>query len=461
VKSEIKSVDSVRREASVIIGKDILQKEEHSVLQSFARDMKIPGFRKGKVPPALIKTRHTKELKEQIDKAVASKAFDDMVKENNWEVFSLVKFDVRDTPDGDRELNFTVDLKPTFELLDYKNIEIERPEITVSDEEITEAIEQMRNHYADYKAVKRPIQKGDFVRLQYEGTLEDGTKAIDLVPQMPTWAEQKSTWEKAGEEDSQGIQAIATGIVDMEIDGEKDVEMEFPADFAIAELQGKKVTYHVKIFEIREKVLPELDDVFLEKLKVKDLEELKTQFATSIKTRKMQALRFKQREDIVQKMINSATFEVPESAVQYEQIHIIRNFVERQIHEGMTAEIFENNKDKLFGDTQDLARDRARVNFVLEKIAEKENITITDAELNQMIIQEASMLRITPDRLVEEIKNNRERIQDLRRRAIFGKTLDFILLSNLKRNDEEKDSVSSAVPLETPLSNDSVTSVNA
>jgi trigger factor len=215
--------------------------------------------------------------------------------------------------------------------------------------------------------------------------------------------------------------------------------MAFPADFKITELQEKKVTYRVKIFEIREKILPELNDIFFEKLKVKNFDELKGQLADNIKNRRLQALRFEQRGSIVQKMIDSATFEIPESAVQYEQIHVIRHYVERQIHEGMTAEMFQNNRDKLLEDTLELSRDRARVNFILEKIAEREKITITEAEVNQMIMQEASMLRTTPHQLVEEIKNNHERIQELQRRALFGKTLDFILISNLKKDDGGED----------------------
>jgi trigger factor len=443
VKSEIKSISSVRKEATVVIAKDTIQSEENSVLQSFVRDVKIPGFRKGKVPLALIKSRYAKELQEQIDKTVASKAFDDIVKENNWEIFSLAKFDVKNTLGGDKELNFTVDLKPAFELLDYKNIEIKQPEITINDEEISKTIEQIRNHYTDYKEVKRPIQRGDFVRLQYEGTFDDGTKVIDLIPQTPIWAEQKNTWEEAGNENSHGIKAINAGIEGMEVDGEKDIEMEFPTDFEVAELQGKKVIYHTKIFEIREKILPELDDAFFEKLKVKDLDELKAKTMAELENRKLQILRFEQRESIVQKMIDTASFEVPESAIQYEQIHIIRSFVEQQMHGGMTAEIFQNSKDKLVEDTQELSRDRAKVNFILEKIAEQEKITISETEMDQMIMQEASMLGIAPNQLIEEIKNNHERIRELQRRAVFGKTLDFILLTNLKKSDSEEKNISS------------------
>jgi trigger factor len=345
----------------------------------------------------------------------------------------MVKFDVKRTSDGGRELKFIVDLKPTFELLDYKNLTIDEPEITVSDEDISGAIEQIRNHHADYREVKRPIQAGDFVRLQYTGTLEDGTKIIDLIPKAPIWAEQKNTWEEAGSRDAPGIPAIIQGIIAMEVDGERAIRMEFANDFELPELRGKKVIYHVKIFEIREKILPQLDATLFEKLKVKDRDELKERLTIDLRNRKLQKLRFEQRESVVQKMIKSATFDIPETAIEYEQMYVIRNFVERQVREGVAAEVIQNYSDKLLEDTRELAQDRARVNFVLEKIAEKEQISCSEQDLSQMIMQEASMLRIAPDQLIAILKENRERAQDLQRRALFGKTLDFVLSSNLKK----------------------------
>ncbi|MDR1303416.1 MAG: trigger factor [Puniceicoccales bacterium] len=456
MRSEIKSISSVRKEAIVIIEKATIQREENLVLQFFSRDVKIPGFRKGKVPATLIKSRYAKELEERVDKNVSSKAYDDIVKENNWDIFSLVKFNVRNTPSGDKELAFIVDLKPEFDLFDYKNIVLEEPEIEVNEAEIGEAIEQIRHHYADYRAVDRPVQRGDFVRLQYAGRLEDGTKMIDIVLQKPIWAEQTNTWEEAGNANSPGIKAIIEGIIAMEIDGEKDIEMDFAADFEIPELQCKKAIYHVKIFEIREKILPNLDAEFFEKLKIKDLEELKTRLGKDIRNRKMQMQRFEQRETIVQKMIDSATFEIPESAEQFEQIYVLRNLIERQIHEGRQLEMVQNNREKLYEEAQEIARDRAKVNFILEKIAQKENITVSEREIDQMIIQEAAVRRISSDQLIAELKENSERNRDLHRRALFGKTLDFVLLSNLKKDasgEKAAELTGIEIPMEDPLVN--------
>ncbi|UPA28217.1 MAG: trigger factor [Verrucomicrobiota bacterium] len=433
MKSDIKSINSVCKEAVVTVPQAVVQEEESSVLSTFAQQVKVPGFRKGKVPLSLIRSRYTKELGEQVDKTIAQKIFDDLVKEQSWDVFSLSKFTSKKLENGDREFTFTVDLKPTFELIDYKNIEIENPNVEVTDKEVDKAVEEIRNHHAEYNIVKRPAKKGDFVRLQYRGTFEDGTPIAEKVKVAPIWAAQDNTWEEAGNTESPGVKAIIEGIIGMSIDEEKDVDMTYPEDFEVEDLRGKKALYHVKVFEVREKILPELSDEFFKKIHEEDLKAFRQHVKENLKQRKIQTQRFEQRETVVRALIDQMNFEVPESSASYEQVHIVRGFIERQINEGVSIDEINANKDQLFEDTKELSHDRAKINFILEKIAELEKITLTNQELMQMVTQEAAMLRLSPDRFLNEIRNDRERIHDLQRRALFGKTLDFILVENLKR----------------------------
>lgn len=440
MKSEVKSISPVRKEAVVVVEKIAVDQEEEKAMKSFIHDLKIPGFRRGKVPASLIKTRYAKELQEQVDKTIATNLFNDLVKENQWDVFALAKFSTQTLENGDKEITFAIDLKPTFELIDYKNIEIDNPEVEVTGQEVDQAIEQIRSQYADFKEVKRPVQKGDFVRVQYSGKFEDGTPVADVVKGSPLLTEQKNTWEEAGNEEVPGVSAVVTGVIGMEVDQEKDCVMDFPTDFSVPELQGKKVTYHVKLFEVREKILPELNQEFFDKLKVENFEALRNNVTNNIKNRKIQALRFDQRESIVQTLLDQINFDIPETALSYEQVHIMRGFVERQLHEGMSPKVVEANQQKLYEDTKELSHDRAKINFVLEKIAELEKIELTDQEMGQMVFQEAAMLRTSPDHLIKELKGNQERILELRRRALFGKTLDFILIENLKRFEKSEPS---------------------
>ena len=444
MKYEIKAVNSVRKEIVASIEKADILDEEAKVLKQFRNEVKIPGFRQGKVPDSIIKSRFSKEIEEQVNKTIANDTLNEITEKEKLNLFALVKFDVNNEDSGAKTITFTVDLKPEVKLLDYKNISISEPEITVSEEEVNEGIEQIRNHNATYNEVHRPAQKGDFVRLAYEGKFEDGKPVVSVLKKFPVWGQQKNTWEEAGNTEAPGIKAIIEGIVGMSANEEKDFDMEFPEDFHVAELKNKKVTYHVQVFEVREKVLPEVDEAFLAKLKVNSLDELKEQVRNDLRMQKMQKMRFEQREELVQKLIESVDFEIPESAVEMEQIRVLRSFMERQFNFGFAPEMFEEKKDELISDAKEIAVDKAKINFVLDKIAEIEKIQVTDQEMNQMIIQEASMLRTSPDKLIADLKGNRERIQDLQRRAIFGKTLDFILVSNLKsaenseQNSEEE-----------------------
>jgi trigger factor len=445
VKSEIKSINSVRKEAVVVVEKDVVQNEENLILQSFGHDVKVPGFRKGRVPSTLIKARYAKELDAQVNKALASKIFNDVVEENQWNLFSLAKFNVENVADGCKTFTFVIDLRPTFEPLDYKNIAIEQPAITVSDDEVLAMIEQIRHHHADYRNVERPIQQGDFVRLNYEGYFENGQKVSELLPSQGILGGQDSTWQEIGAESEYNgendiffhIDAVVDGLVAMKVDQEKTVTVVFPDTFSIPELQNKKVFYNIKVLEVREKVPPELDDAFFKKLNVESLEDLKARVLRDLQYQKLQQVRLEQRENIVQKMIESADFEVPETAVEYEHIQVMRNFLEQQIYKGATMEMLKSEGEDLYEETLELSKDRAKINFILEVIAHKENITITEKDMEQMIIQEASLLGITPDQLIAQLKKDKDRMQELQRRARFGKTLDFILLYNLKKNSPE------------------------
>jgi trigger factor len=436
VKSEIKDVGSVRKVFTMTISKDEAQNEENLLIKAISRDAKMPGFRKGHVPEAIVRAKFSKDVKARLDRQLYSRAMEFVTKEHNVRIFSVVKVDSNDKASGEKELVMTIDVKPDFKLIDYKNIEFEPISAEVSDDEIDNALEQIRNHNADYISVDREARKGDFLRLSYRGLLTDGSEISKLDAVLPIWGKQKSTWEEAGAEDSPGVKAIIDGIIGMKADEDREIETTFPEDFSVKALAGKTARYDVHVFEVREKVLPALDDRLFEKLRAKTIEELRTQIVNDLKARKVQMGRFEQREQLVRKLIDSVDFEVPESAVEHERIQIFRTFWERQVQEGVSPAELEKHKDVLYKDTEDIARNRAKINFILERIAIEEKITVSADELSQMIMQEASMLHTTPEKLVNEIKNDRIRIQDLQRRALFSKTLDFLIMENTKHHQD-------------------------
>ncbi|MDR0351397.1 MAG: trigger factor [Puniceicoccales bacterium] len=430
MKSEIKDVSNVRKVFTVTVSKDEAQNEESLLVKTISRDVKMPGFRKGHVPEAIVRVKFAKDVKAKLDEQLYSRAMETMTKEHGTRIFSVVKADFNDKESGEKELIVTIDTKPDFELIDYRHIDLAPINAEITDGEVDSALEQLRNYNADYVTVDRNAKKGDFVRLSYQGTLADGSEIAKLDASLPIWGEQKNTWEEAGAEDSPGVKAVIDGIVGMKAEEDREIETTFPEDFYIKPLAGKSAKYMVHVFEVREKVLPGFDDKLLAKLNANTLDELRVQIREDLKKRKHQVGRLEQREQLVRKLIASVDFDVPESAVEHERAQVLRTFFEQQIREGVHPNELEKHKDELYGDSSTLAHDRAKISFILERIAIEEKITVSSDEVSRMIIQEASVLRTTPDKLIDEIKNDRARVQDIQRRALFSKTLDFLVNEN-------------------------------
>ena len=136
------------------------------------------------------------------------------------------------------------------------------------------------------QVVEKAAEKGDYVRCSYEGTIE-GQAIAELAPDAPMYGKQSKTWEEAGSEDAPGVRAVIDGLVGMSA-GEEEVEMEFSSDFQVAALAGHSAKYSLEVEEVREKILPELDEAFFKSMQVKDEAELRSQIAQNISQQKTQ-----------------------------------------------------------------------------------------------------------------------------------------------------------------------------
>ena len=180
------------------------------------------------------------------------------------------------------------------------------------------AIDETRKQRASFQVVERAAGKGDFVKVSYEGEIE-GSPIADMVPDKPIWGKQENTWEEAGADEQQmGVPVIIEGLVGMISGDKKEAEMDFPADFDVPELAGKKAIYRFEVHEVRTRVLPELDDKFLESMKLESVEQFKDQVYEDLLNRKKYDNRQAQRQQIIEEINARVEFPLPESALEKE-----------------------------------------------------------------------------------------------------------------------------------------------
>ncbi|MDR2420015.1 MAG: trigger factor [Puniceicoccales bacterium] len=431
VKIDIQDVNEVRKIATIRYDAQEIQIEEGLLLRILCKDVKISGFRKGKVPADMVKRQFADELRRRLQQKLTQSAYENLVKEKAWNVFAVTAVDVHEE-DG-FELIFTIDLRPEIVLEDYKHFPlIPPPTIEVSEEEIEKSIQQLRRQHAEYRKVDRPAQKGDFVRLNYRGILADGREISKLVAQPSAWGEQLNMWEEAGTDETLGIRPIVDALVGLREGDTRKVETDLPPEFEVPELAGQRAIYQIEILEIREQILPEINSDFFLKVKAENLENLKKKLSDELRNHKLQQSRLAQREELIRFLLTNITFTIPESAVIAEQERLLKNFTAQQPQHVIASPGFKDQQKEFFENAVGQARQYAALNFILEYIAKKENIEVTADDMQQLLLQDASALHIAPEKLYKELQQDRQRIQDMQRRVILGKTLHFLLAANTR-----------------------------
>ncbi len=423
---EIQDVSVSRKTLVITLDKSEVEAVHQSVVAEIAKAASLPGFRPGKAPAAVVAKRYAKEIEGEFKSKVVNKAYSDGLEQSKLEVFSVV-----DVKEGVIEagisaaVTFTVDIRPEFKSPEFKGLETEVKPVDVTDAEVDAAIEAMRAERADFKVVERASAKGDYVKLSYEGKI--GEQAVaELVPDRAIFGKAPQTWEEV--EGNEGLlPGLGQQIGGLSTGAKKDVTIAFPAEFHVTELAGKEAVYAIEVLEVREKVLPALDEAFLKGAQVESVDALKTRTREHLKYRKEMDNRAAQRQQVTEKLAAAVNFELPQSLIESETQSILRRFMEENMRRGVPAETFEQNKEALVADAQKAAARNAKVQLILARIAAEEKIELKDADYDRFIRMEAMRSGQAPEKLVKELGKDRERVRSMQQQLLLDKALDFVV----------------------------------
>ena len=426
MKTDVQDINPTRKTISITASSEEVSEQEAKLINDFQRQAKIPGFRPGKAPKNIVRQRFAKDIQQELKQRVVSQAHQEGVAGAEFEVFNIVELDEGEVKGGQgATITFTVDVIPEFEVPAYEGLKVTNAPTEASDEEVAKMLEQILGQRAEYNVAEKAAEKGDYVQCAYEGKIDTEIVA-DLLPEAPMYGTQTNTWEEAGNEDAPGVRAIVDGLVGMKAGETKEVTMEFPEDFKPEALAGKTVVYSVEAKEVREKVIPEMDDAFFESMQVKDENELRAKISENIENQKKQQNANGERQQITEELVKSVDFPIPQSGVESETEAVLRDFMQRNMQQGASAEEFEKHKESLHEGASKAAHDRFKSRLILTKIAEKEKIKVENEDFSRMIMMEAQQAGQKPDKFVKELQKDQNRVNQMRRDIILGKTMDLL-----------------------------------
>ena len=424
---------------------EVVSKEWDAIASNYSRYARIPGYRPGKAPKQVIERKFRKEIQEELTKALVSKSYREAIEEKQLRVVSLT--DVGDVEFGDdRSMRFkaTVVTAPEFDLPDYKNIPVQLPDTTVNEAEVDAQIERLRDQTADFVDVAdRELAMGDFAVLDFTGAI-DGVPISEIVPEASKNLHGgKKFWLHLAPENF--LPKFCEQIVGMKPGDTRSVQVEFPADFPVTEIAGKRADYAVTLNEIKEKVLPAVDDAFAAKIMPeKTLADLRHTIEHNLEHEKEHEIERAKEQQIIKFLHERISFDLPPPLLKNETRRALNELVHRNRERGVPDELLKGKEKELIEGAGSLAANRLKTNFILHRIAEAEKVEVTREEIDEAIRTQAAHYNVSVEKMRKELEEH-DRINGLAEEILLGKTLDF-LKANVSVEPTPEKAVESAPP---------------
>jgi len=444
----INEVGGLTKKLKIVLPKEEVSKELDAGFRRIKNDAKIKGFRRGKVPRHILERTYGQKVRAEVAEKLVQATYFDAVEKEKLDVVAHpeIKAPVFEE-DGSFSYEAEVDTRPQFDLQDYKGVEVEKEEITVAEAEIDAEIERLRKEIAPLRSVEdRAIRENDIAIVDFDGFHEGA--------QM-----QQVHGENVNVDVGTGRhgQEFENKLIGMKKDEESSVEVDFTADSPNPLLAGKKVEFKIRVNDIKERVLPELDDEFAKDVgeEFDSLVALRQHINEKLLVEKEQALEGDISDRIMQKLLETNEFEVPARLVQYEINEYIKQTEETLRRGGLSLEAAGINRAEAEERYRDTAVKRVRGDFILKKIAEQEEIKVLDEDLNKGFARIAKQYNMT----VPEVKGffkNRDDMLPFINELLNEKILQFLrteanyvpMSSEAAGEDKEETSTAEDVPAE-------------
>lgn len=394
-----KKVSANTYEVEIVLGKEAFDAEVNKVYRKNVAKMNVPGFRRGKAPKSVIEKMYGSAVfyEEAIDNLLPE-AYSAAIAEAKLDVVSRPDIELVSTGDEGVVLKATVIVKPTVKVSEYKGLTAERPEVTVSEEEIAREIDMVRNRNARVLTVEdRPAELGDEATIDFEGFLDGVAFEGGKGEKHPL---------KLGS--GNFIPGFEEQIVGHNIGESFDITVTFPEDYGEASLAGKETVFKIVLHELKKTELPELDDEFVKDVSEFDtVEEYKASISAKIEERKNNSADAEVEKQLIDKLIANMTAEIPTCMIDTEIDHYVNDYDYRLRSQGASLDLYYqytgSTEEKLRESFKEEAERQVKSKLALERVAKTEKIKAGKKEMEEEYKKIASGYNVDIDYVKKNI----------------------------------------------------------
>jgi trigger factor len=397
--------------------------EFDTITKSFQKQAQLPGFRPGKAPRAMVEKKYEADIRDEVKRKLIGDHYRKALEEQKIQAVGYP--DIEEVQFGrGQALQFTatVETAPEFTLPEYKGLPATIETKSVTDADVDRALDMLRGQHVKYNPVVRPLASGDIAVVNYSGTCE-GKAITELAPTAKGLTEQKNFWVETASDSF--IPGFAEQLIGAQAGDQRMVNVDFPADFVTPELQGKKGVYAVELVEVKEKVLPVLDDELAKKFGAENVEKLKAGVHADLENELKYSQSKAIRTQVVRALLGRANFDLPESAVAAETRNVVYDLVRQNTQRGVGRELIEKQKDEIYSVAASNAKERVKLAFLVGRIAEREKLQVAEADVLKRAQQLAMMYQMPFDQFIKDLKK-RDGVNELYEQVLHEKVMELL-----------------------------------
>jgi trigger factor len=419
MKVQVEEISPIERKLSIEVENAQVAQELDRAYSTLGRRVKVPGFRPGKVPRRILEQRFKEQVEDDVVQHIVQHAYLEAIREHHVEAVSQPQITNPSGLKAEAPFSFEarVEVRPKIEPKDYEGLELKREEVAVTDEQVNQQLERMRQTMARLEPVidRAVAQRADWAQVDYEG-------AIDGKPFPGSKAENVNVEVAEGELTKGNIGALE-GV---KIGDSVDVDYTFGADYPVEEVRGKTARFHIRLKGLKRQVTPDLDDAFAKEMQGGDtLEQLRAKVRRDLeRSAKAQASQ-KEREQLIQKLVESNPFEVPRAMVDRAVDAMLRGALNAMAQRGVDPRYLQLDLDSLRAEMRPRGENEVKGTLLLEAIAEKHAIQASEEDVEKKLAALAEESGVALSQVRRQFRDP-EAQEALAMRLREEKTIEFL-----------------------------------
>lgn len=403
-------------------------KHRAGIVAAYSRGAKMPGYRPGKVPPAVILKRYGDAIQEELEREIASQGLRTAVKNEALDILNVLGVTDKLFHDSDQSFtcNIELSLTPKFELPNYKGIPVKLPRIEVTDADIDHDILHLRERYQTFEDVSRPAGLKDVVVLGYEVYL-DSQPVAEAMPDAPDHLKSlEQQWFLLDEEDD-FLPGFYAGLVGISANDQRSLDITLPEDFAFEALRGKSLQFQVTCGGVKEKRVPELDDAFIKKIGGEEmtLETLRQEVGEGLRRRREQARDTSKTNQVLEHLSSNLDFELPQEVVNRAAQRRTNEIAQNALRQGVAEDELVSQQEAILNTATQQARQNVKISFILSEVAKAENLSVADQQVQMALAQLAARSRMPVKKYLAQAQKQGV-INSLRDDLLLQNAIEFL-----------------------------------